>query len=114
HGRLPSLVAARCARNSSAWLAKSLVNLPLARNRFSRDPIKPGLLLLAAEPLPRGLPGDLEGSPNARPGHTALAQDSDQPLEARLGLLADRGDAGKQFQQLLLGHRLLPGRHLRL
>jgi predicted MFS family arabinose efflux permease len=70
-------------------------------------------LLLPGEPLPCGLAGDLESGADPRPGHPSLAQDGDQPLEARLGLRADRGDAGEQVQDLLVGHRLLPGGQLR-
>src|SRR6185437_127214 len=57
-----------------------------------------GGLLLAGEPFPCGLPGDLEGGTDARPGHPALAQDGDQPLEVRLGLVADRGHAREQVK----------------
>ena len=70
-------------------------------------------LPLAGEPLPRGLAGDLEGGADARPGHPSLAQDGDQPLEVRLSLRADRGDAGKQVQDLSVSHGFIPGRQLR-
>ena len=66
-------------------------------------------LLLTGEPLPRGLPGDPEGSADAYPGHLPLPQDGDQSLEARLGLSPDRRDAGKLVKELLVGHPLFPG-----